>query len=75
MIANVKRVEKEGDEQKRDWEGHDEWVFDAYKDKVDIINPGIKEEMENAVKLDGPLDVEIGIGQNWLEAHQSQTSC
>ena len=29
----------------------------------------IKDEMENAFKLSVPLDVEIGIGNNWLEAH------
>jgi DNA polymerase-1 len=29
----------------------------------------IKYEMENAFKLDVPLDVEIGVGKNWLEAH------
>jgi len=29
----------------------------------------IKYEMENAFKMDVPLDVEIGVGENWLEAH------
>jgi len=29
----------------------------------------IKSEMENAYKLSVPLDVEVGIGENWLEAH------
>jgi DNA polymerase-1 len=29
----------------------------------------IKYEMENAFKMDVPLDVEIGEGKNWLEAH------
>ena len=48
---------------------HDELVFDAHKDEVNIIQPIIKEEMENAFKMEVPLDVEIGIGQNWLEAH------
>ena len=29
----------------------------------------IKSEMENAYKLQVPLDVDLGIGENWLEAH------
>jgi DNA polymerase-1 len=29
----------------------------------------IKYEMENAFKLEVPLEVEIGLGKNWLEAH------
>lgn len=29
----------------------------------------IKHEMENAFKMDVPLEVEIGMGKNWLEAH------
>lgn len=48
---------------------HDELVFDAYKEEIDVIKPLIKSEMENAFKLNVPLDVEIGIGENWLEAH------
>ena len=48
---------------------HDELVFDAHKDELDELQPLIKNHMENAFKIDDPLDVEIGIGQNWLEAH------
>ncbi len=48
---------------------HDELVFDAHKNELDSITPIIKQEMENAYKLSVPLDVEIGLGSNWLEAH------
>ena len=48
---------------------HDELVFDAHKDELDVLSKIIKHEMENAFKLSVPLDVEIGIGNNWLEAH------
>ncbi len=48
---------------------HDELVFDVHKDELDELQPLIKNHMENAFKIDVPLDVEIGIGQNWLEAH------
>ena len=48
---------------------HDELVFDVYKPELDEISKLIKNEMENAFKLSVPLDVEIGLGDNWLEAH------
>ncbi|MAZ72937.1 MAG: DNA polymerase I [Flavobacteriaceae bacterium] len=48
---------------------HDELVFDVYKPELEEMKTLIKTEMENAYKMDVPLDVEIGIGDNWLEAH------
>ncbi len=48
---------------------HDELVFDAHKDEIDLISPIIQKEMEGAVKLIVPLSVEIDQGHNWLEAH------
>ncbi|GAA3914016.1 DNA polymerase I [Chitinophaga oryziterrae] len=48
---------------------HDELVFDARKDEVDIIKPLILEGMRNALPLAVPVEVEIGSGINWLEAH------
>jgi DNA polymerase-1 len=48
---------------------HDELVFDVYKPELDAIKTLVKTEMENAYKLEVPLDVDMGIGNNWLEAH------
>ncbi len=50
---------------------HDELVFDAHKDEVEIIKPIILHCMQTALKLpnDVPTDAEIGVGVNWLEAH------
>ena len=48
---------------------HDELVFDVPKSEVDSLSTMIKEEMENAFKLEVPLVVDIGVGNNWLEAH------
>jgi DNA polymerase-1 len=48
---------------------HDELIFDAHKDEIDALRSLVKDKMENAFKLDVPLDVEMGTGQNWLEAH------
>ena len=48
---------------------HDELVFDIYKPELEDMKILIKTEMENAYKIDVPLDVEIDTGDNWLEAH------
>ncbi|MGB2273224.1 MAG: DNA polymerase I, partial [Flavicella sp.] len=48
---------------------HDELVFDIHKEELDTLQTMIKKEMENAFKMEVPLDVETGIGQNWLQAH------
>lgn len=48
---------------------HDELVFDVHNSELERIQPMIKHEMENAFIMDVPLDVEIGAGRNWLEAH------
>jgi DNA polymerase-1 len=48
---------------------HDELVFDVPRSEQDIVLPLIREIMENVVKLDVPLIVDIGVGENWLEAH------
>ena len=48
---------------------HDELVFDVHNSELEKIQPMIKYEMENAFTLAVPLEVEIGSGKNWLEAH------
>ncbi|WP_165734269.1 DNA polymerase I [Polaribacter sp. 20A6] len=69
MINIHNRFEKEGFKSKMLLQVHDELVFDAHKDELEIIRPIIKHEMENAFKMSVPLDVEMGIGENWLQAH------
>jgi DNA polymerase-1 len=69
MINIHNRFEKENFKSKMLLQVHDELVFDAHKDELEIIRPIIKYEMENAFKMSVPLDVEVGIGENWLEAH------
>src|SRR5580698_10100535 len=50
---------------------HDELVFDAHKDELEIIKPIILNCMQTALALpnDVPTDAEMGMGDNWLAAH------
>jgi DNA polymerase-1 len=48
---------------------HDELVFDVHNSELEKIKPMIKHEMEHAFMLDVPLDVDLGAGKDWLEAH------
>ena len=48
---------------------HDELVFDVHNSELEKIQPIIKHEMENAFQLAVPLEVEMGFGKDWLEAH------
>lgn len=69
-MINIHKKLREGDfKTKMLLQVHDELVFDACKAELDIIKPLIKSEMENAYKLVIPLDVEIGLGEDWLAAH------
>lgn len=48
---------------------HDELVFEVHKDDVEAVSEKVHELMENSMKLDVPLLVEVGSGKNWDEAH------
>ncbi|WP_281636396.1 DNA polymerase I [Flavobacterium marginilacus] len=69
MINIHKKLVSENWKSKMLLQVHDELVFDVHNSELEKIQPMIKHEMENAFKMDVPLDVEIGLGKNWLEAH------
>ena len=48
---------------------HDELLFEVPEEEIEPIKALIKEKMESAVKTKVPLIVEVGVGNNWLEAH------
>jgi DNA polymerase-1 len=48
---------------------HDELVFEVAEDELDVLRKMVKVKMENAIELNVPIKVEIGVGKNWLEAH------
>ena len=69
MINIYKKLEEKKFKSKMLLQVHDELVFDAYKPELEDLRQMIKTEMEGAYKLAVPLEVEIGLGKNWLEAH------
>jgi len=48
---------------------HDELIFEIHQDETEELPEKLKEMMENAYSLDVPLDVEMGLADNWLDAH------
>ena len=48
---------------------HDELLFEVPEEEIEPIKALIKEKMESAMKTKVPLIVEVGVGNNWLEAH------
>ncbi|PSG90617.1 DNA polymerase I [Aurantibacter aestuarii] len=69
-MINIHQKLKEGNyKSKMLLQVHDELVFDIFKPELDELKTLIKTEMENAFKLEVPLDVEVDTGLNWLEAH------
>lgn len=69
MINIHKKLDEGNYKSKMLLQVHDELVFDIFKPELEELKDVIKSEMENAYKLSVPLDVEVGIGQDWLEAH------
>jgi len=48
---------------------HDELVLECPKSEVELVIPLVRVAMESAIPMDVPLEVNIGSGSNWLEAH------
>ncbi len=48
---------------------HDELVFDVLVNETEIMKKIIIDRMKNAIKMEVPILVEVGVGRNWLEAH------
>jgi DNA polymerase-1 len=69
-MINIQRKLDESDwKSKMLLQVHDELVFDMHKEERVALEPMIKNEMERAFQLEVPLDVEVGVGENWLQAH------
>jgi len=69
-MINIHRKLKEGNfKTKMLLQVHDELVFDVFNEELPEMRKMIKAEMENAFKMEVPLDVDLGEGKDWLEAH------
>jgi DNA polymerase-1 len=62
-------IDKEAHEIKMFMQVHDELVFELEAKMADEYGKNLKDLMSNALKLSIPLEVDIGIGSNWQEAH------
>jgi len=69
MIKIHDAMKKENLKSRMIMQVHDELVFDVHVTEQEIVRPKVIELMKHAVILDVPMEVELGIGKNWLEAH------
>ncbi|WP_027125655.1 DNA polymerase I [Gelidibacter mesophilus] len=69
MINIHKKLEEGKFKTKMLLQVHDELVFDVYNPELEAIKKMVKTEMESAYTLTVPLDVDLGVGKDWLEAH------
>ncbi|MEL7148484.1 MAG: DNA polymerase, partial [Bacteroidota bacterium] len=69
-MINIHQWMKEADlKSKMIMQVHDELVFDAHKDELELLKEKTVDFMKGALPLDVPMEVGLGIGANWLEAH------
>lgn len=69
-MINIQRwLTKENLKTKMIMQVHDELVFDVHKAEVDNVKENVRKLMKHAVMLDVPMEVEVGVAENWLEAH------
>ncbi len=69
MIKIHQRLVKENLRSRMILQVHDELVFEAPEDELAVLEKLVREEMSSAIKLDVPIKVDVGVGENWLEAH------
>ena len=69
MIAVQQELEKQDFKSKLLLQIHDELIFDVPKNEEEALRKMVHEKMSQAYELKVPLDVDIGVGKNWLEAH------
>ena len=69
MVRISKRIAEENLKSQMILQVHDELNFNVPVDEIETLKHLVREEMEQACSLQVPLKVDIGIGNNWLEAH------
>lgn len=69
MINIQDRLEEDHLASKMILQVHDELVFDVHKNELETMQYLVQTEMEQAIPLDVPIKVDMGTGNNWLQAH------
>ena len=69
MINMHKAIKTQKSEAKLILQVHDELILDTPKDEIDKIVSLVTDSMMGAANLDVPLEIDIGIGDNWDQAH------
>ena len=69
MVAVYQEMKKTNLKSKMILQVHDELVFDVHIDEIEQMKSLVKNAMENAVQLNVPMEVEMELAKNWLEAH------
>lgn len=69
MISIQKWMDHEQLRSKMILQVHDELLFDAHKDEIELLSTNVEKHMKSALELKVPLEVSIGTGANWLDAH------
>jgi DNA polymerase-1 len=69
MINIRERFRRQGLKAQMLLQVHDELVFEVPVAELETVKPLVVHEMEHAIQLDVPIQVEVGAGRNWFEAH------
>jgi DNA polymerase-1 len=69
MVRIHDRIAAEGLRSRMILQVHDELVFEVADDERDAMAAIAREEMANALPLEVPIEIEVGFGDNWLDAH------
>ncbi|MBE9485346.1 MAG: DNA polymerase I [Bacteroidetes bacterium] len=69
MINIHESIRREGMNSKMLLQVHDELVFDAHKNELDLLRKLVEEKMCSAIPMSVPVVIDMNTGDNWLEAH------
>lgn len=69
MVAIRRRFREEGFKARMILQVHDELVLEVPEEELEAVQPLLVEEMEKALPLEVPIEVDVGVADNWLDAH------
>ncbi|MBC7661143.1 MAG: DNA polymerase I [Chitinophagaceae bacterium] len=69
MVRVQKKLDETGSRARMLLQVHDELVFECPRDEMDQVIALVRQEMEGAYDFGVPLQTDVGVGDNWLEAH------